>query len=214
MRKITASAFVSLDGIMQAPGGPEEDTSGGFEHGGWIVPYWHDALAEALEAIFAKPFDLLLGRRTYDIFAAHWPHVATEPGSDGYDPGEAGIATKFNSAIKHVATHSPDTLDWANSRWLGADVAAAVSALKQGDGADLLVQGSSVLLQTLLARDLLDELRLFIFPVTFGRGKRLFGEGTRPRAFEARDSRVAPNGVIIATYVPAGDVRTGSFALE
>lgn len=214
MRRITASAFVSLDGIMQAPGGPEEDTSGGFEHGGWIVPYWNDTLAEVLEAIFAKPFDLLLGRRTYDIFAAYWPRVATEPGSAGYDPGEAGIATKFNAAVKHVATHSPDTLHWAKSRWLGADVAAAANALKQGDGADLLVQGSSVLLQTLLAHDLVDELRLFIFPVIFGRGKRLFGEGTRPRAFEVRDSRMSPNGVIIATYVPTGDVRTGSFALD
>lgn len=214
MRKVVASIFLSLDGVMQAPGGPEEDPTGGFAYGGWTVPYWDDALAEAMEAAFSRPFDLLLGRRTYDIFAAHWPHVATEPGAEGYEPGEADIATKFNDAAKHVATHSPDTLAWSNSHWLGEDVAGAVRELKRGDGAELLIQGSSVLLQTLLSHDLVDEFRLLIYPVVLGRGKRLFGEDTRPGALDVVNSTVSPSGVIIANYTRAGDVGTGSFAFE
>jgi dihydrofolate reductase len=154
MRKLVAAAFVSLDGVMQAPGGPPEDPSGGFTHGGWTVPYWDEPMGRFMVEMFSGPFDLLLGRRTYEIFAAHWPFV------EGGDP----IAERFNAVTKYVATSSAQPLAWQNTVALGGDVAAAIGRLKQEDGPTLLTQGSSVLLQTLLAHGLIDEFRLLVFP--------------------------------------------------
>jgi dihydrofolate reductase len=214
MRKIIAGAFVSLDGVMQAPGGPEEDPTGGFQFGGWTVPYWHDAIGEAVAEYFARPFDLLLGRRTYDIFAATWPYVETNPQGDSFDKVSARAAETFNRVTKYVATHSPATLTWKNSSWLGEDIIATLERLKAGDGPDLLIQGSSGLIQQLLANDLIDEVRLLIYPLVLGKGKPFFGEGTIPAAFRCTKSVTAPNGVLIANYERAGEVATGSVAME
>ena len=214
MRKLVTMAFMTLDGVMQAPGGPEEDPSGGFEHGGWVAPRFDDAVGAAMGELFSTPFDLLLGRKTYDIFAAHWPFIPTDPAASGFDEGNAQIARLFNGVTKFVATHRPDSLRWQNSQSLGDDVVTRLRELKREDGPPLLTQGSSVLIQTLLAHDLIDEIRLLIFPVTLGRGKRLFGEGTKPAGFKLEKSSVSPNGVIITSHVRAGDVATGSFALE
>lgn len=203
MRKVIASAFVSLDGVMQAPGGPEEDPTGGFAHGGWVAGVWHDELGEVIDRVFARPYDLLLGRKTYEIFAAHWPHVGDD------DP----IARQFNACRKFVATSSREPLSWANSTALH-DAAAEVRKLKQSDGPDLLVQGSSGLMQTLLAHDLLDEVTLLVFPLTLGSGKKFFGSGTQPGALSVVSSSVTPAGVLAATYRPAGPMKTASFALE
>lgn len=211
MRKLVTAAFVSLDGVMQAPGGPDEDPSSGFRYGGWIWPYSDPAFERGTADNGGRPYDLVLGRRTYDIFADYWPHVDVDPRSPTYAAGAAEIANAFNQATKHVASRSRPELAWQNSQWLGADAVGAVRALKQGDGPDLLTQGSSDFLQTLLAAELVDELRLLIFPLTLGPGKRLFGEGTRPAAFRLTRSVVASSGVIIATYERDGDVRTGSF---
>ncbi|MDR7136101.1 dihydrofolate reductase [Lysobacter niastensis] len=203
MRKLTVAAMTSLDGVMQAPGGPEEDTSGGFAYGGWIWPYADEGV-DVMGGAFKRPFDLVLGRRTYDIFAAYWPHVP-EGAPHQY------IADAFNGATKHVATHHPDTLAWQNSRALGPDIAAAVRELKRGDGPDLLTQGSSDLLHQLLATDLVDELRLLIYPVLLGRGKRLFDDRTRASAFRQDESQTSSTGVLVTRYVRDGEVRTGSF---
>jgi dihydrofolate reductase len=204
MRRIIAATFVSLDGVMQAPGGPEEDPTGGFQFGGWTFPYFDEATGAALDQIFGKPFDLLLGRKTYDIFAAHWPYAGEE------DP----IAVLFNKVTKYVASHDDATLSWNNSRWLGADVTAALTELKKGEGPDLLIQGSSNLIQTLLRHRLIDEYTVLIFPLMLGKGKRLFGDGTVPAALKLIRSQSFPSGVIMATYEPAGDIKTGSFALQ
>lgn len=205
MRHIIGAAFVSLDGVMQGPGGPREDTDGGFPHGGWTVPYWDndDVLEGAMGDVFSAPYDLLLGRRTYDIFAAHWPRLAGDP-----------MADALNCATKHVATHRPASLTWQNTKWLGADTVATLQALKQGDGNRLLIQGSSDLTQTLLSAGLIDEFRLLVFPVVLGTGKRLFGGGAVPQALRLTESKVSRNGVVLATYVPDGAIRTGSFALD
>lgn len=215
MRKINATAFVSLDGVMQAPGGPEEDPTGGFDFGGWTANYWgrDEALWQAIDGVFTRPVDLLLGRKTYDIFAAHWPYIPTDPDAEGYAEDHAKIATRFRRITKYVASRSPLDLDWENSEQLQGDVVDALRTLKQGDGPDLLTQGSSDLLQTLWAADLVDELRLFIFPVTLGKGKRLFGAGTMPGSFEMIESQVSPSGVVIASYRRKGGVDTGSFEL-
>ena len=213
MRKIVTGAFVSLDGVMQAPGGPDEDRAGGFEHGGWTVPYWDDTIAAAMGESFAAPFDLLLGRRTYDIFAAHWPRVQTDPAAGDYDAGSAEIANQFNRARKYVATHAPQTLAWENSEALGADVPGRLRALKREDGPVLLTQGSGELLQILLAQDLIDEFRLLVYPLVLGKGKRLFGTGTMPAAFNLTGTQVSPSGVHILRLERAGPVQTGSFAL-
>jgi dihydrofolate reductase len=202
MRKIIATAFVSLDGVMQAPGGPEEDPTGGFALGGWTFPYFDQALGAAMGEIFGRPFDLLLGRKTYDIFAAHWPHV-----SDPNDP----IAGLFNRVTKYVASRGKPKLTWQNSQLLGADIAASLKKLKSEDGPDLLVQGSSDLLQTLWKHGLIDELTVLIFPVVLARGKRLFGEGAIPAALTLVKSQSYPTGVVVARYQPAGGVKTGSF---
>jgi len=189
---------------MQAPGGPDEDPSGGFLFGGWTVPYWDEATGEAVDAWLAGPYDLLLGRRTYDIFAGYWPRQP-EDGPNG------GIAVAFNRATKYVATHRPDSLDWANSEWLGEDVVARLRELKAANGPDLLVQGSSELVHQLLEHGLVDEWHLMVFPVLLGKGKRLFADGTLPSALELVRSQVSTTGVVVAEYVPGGEVRTGSF---
>lgn len=213
MRKIVVATFVSLDGVMQAPGGPEEDRSGGFAFGGWTVPHFDEAVGAAMDDTFSEPFDLLLGRRTYDIFAAHWPYIQVDPEASDFDRLNAEIAERFSSVTKYVATHRPETLTWRNSRGLGDDVVKTLRELKADSGPRLLVQGSSDLIQTLLAHDLVDELRLLVFPLALGRGKRLFGEGTLPAAFALETSSVSPSGVVMATYRRAGEVKTGSFAL-
>lgn len=203
MRKLIVAAFISLDGVVQAPGGPEEDTSGGFAYGGWIWPYG-DGSGEVMGGVFAQPFELLLGRRTYDIFAAYWPHVPE-------GAPHRGIADLFNGVAKHVATHHPETLAWQNSRALGADVVAAVHDLKRGDGPNLVTQGSSELVRQLLATDLVDELRLLVYPILLGRGKRLFDDRTQAWAFRLEASRTSSTGVLVNRYVREGAVRTGSF---
>jgi dihydrofolate reductase len=180
MRKIVAGAFVSLDGVMQAPGGPEEDPTGGFEYGGWTATYWDDVIGGAMGDTFSVPFDLLLGRKTYGIFAAHWPHMDVDPATSKFDPFEIEIARMFNRATKYVATHSPSTLPWQNSQSLGSDIVATLRDLKKKNGPTLMVQGSSNLIQILLAHDLIDEFRLLIYPLVLGKGKRLFGEGHVP----------------------------------
>ena len=204
MRKIIVATFTSLDGVMQAPGGPQEDPTGGFTLGGWIAPYSDEALGASLGEIFGRPFDLLLGRKTYDIFAAHWPYV-----SDPNDP----IAKVFNQVIKYVASRSSPKLSWQNSRLLGKDILASLKQLKGEGGPDLLVQGSSHLLQTLWTYGLVDEFSVLIFPVVLGKGKRLFGDGTIPRGLKLVKSQSYATGVIVANYEPAGEVKTGDFQL-
>jgi dihydrofolate reductase len=199
MRKIVAFTMVSLDGIMQAPGGPEEDTSGDFKFGGWTVPYTDESFGNIINAELSVPFDMLLGRKTYEIFAAYWPKQ-TGP-----------IAEPFNAAKKYVVSDSPMDLSWKESILIHNDVVTKIKALKEKDGPMLQVWGSGKLLQTLLKNDLVDELRLRIFPITLGSGKRLFAEGTIPAAFELVDSSALPSGVIIANYKRAGKVVTGSF---
>jgi dihydrofolate reductase len=214
MRKIVVGAFISLDGVMQAPGGPEEDPTGGFEHGGWTTAFWDDALTEAMGASFAEPFDLLLGRRTYDIFAAHWPHVERDPETEGFDKLNVDIANRFDASTKYVLTHRPDGLTWKNSRGLGADPVATLREIKKANGPRLLTQGSSELVHLLLANDLVDELRLLIHPVVLGKGKRLFDGTSFPRTLKLVGSKTSPSGTIITTYERAGEVKTGSFAME
>ena len=214
MRTIQAATFMTLDGVMQAPGGPEEDTMGGFAHGGWQAGAWEDAIGAAVDEVFAQPFDLLLGRRTYDIFAAHWPFVPTDPAAPGYDAGMAEIAERFAGITKYVATHRPESLAWAGTEWLGADPVAALRTLKQDDGPTLLIQGSSDLVQTLLANDLVDRFRLIISPIVLGKGKRLFGDGTMPRSLRHVKTATTPGGTVIVDYELGGAVATASFAME
>jgi dihydrofolate reductase len=202
MRNLAVQTFMTLDGVMQAPGGPEEDPSGGFTHGGWAVPHFDDAVGETVDEWMGRSFDLVLGRKTYEIFAAHWPYA------------EGPMAEMLNSAAKHVASTTLDTLEWNNSTVIEGDVPAGVARLKEQDGPELQVMGSSDLIQTLLAGDLVDELRLMIFPVVLGQGKRLFGDGTIPAAFEVASTKTSTTGVVIATYRRAGEVETGSFAFE
>ena len=204
MRQIIAATFTSLDGVMQAPGGPQEDPTGGFTLGGWTAPHFDEALGASLGEIFGRPFDLLLGRKTYDIFAAHWPYV-----TDPADP----IAGVFNRVTKFVASRSKPKLTWRNSRLLGADTVASLRALKPEDGPDLLVQGSSELLQTLWSNGLVDRFSVLIFPVLLGKGKRLFGAGSIPSGLTLVKSQSYPTGVIVAVYEPSGGVKTGNFQL-
>jgi dihydrofolate reductase len=203
MREVLAATFVSLDGVMQAPGGPEEDTSGGFKYGGWTFHHWDEPMGEVMDKVFGAPFDLLLGRKTYDIFAAHWPYIEGDP-----------IAEKFNAVTKYVATTSAEPLTWKSSVALRGDVAAEVARLKQQDGPTLLIQGSSELIQTLLANDLIDEFLLLIFPVVLGGGKKLFGKGAIPIGLKLIESKASTTGVTMNTYVRSGEVTTGSFALD
>ncbi|MGA9583028.1 MAG: dihydrofolate reductase family protein [Allosphingosinicella sp.] len=203
MRSIIGACFVSLDGVMQAPGGPEEDPTGGFELGGWLAPFFDEAVGERIDRLFTPPFDLLLGRRTYDIFAAHWPYNASEPG---------GIGQLFDRASKYVVTGSDRSLDWKNSHRL--DGLDAIGDLKRGEGPDLIVQGSGTLYPQLLGAGLIDRLTLMTFPVVLGSGKRLFGDGTPPAAMRMVEHEVTPGGNVIATYEPDGAVEPGSFATE
>lgn len=202
MRKIIVLTFISLDGVMQAPGGPKEDTSGGFEYGGWTFPYFDEVGGKVMGEQMTPPFDLLLGRRTYEIFAAHWPKQPKD------DPG----AGPLNDAKKYVVSNDPVDLSWENSVLIEGDTTTKLKELKNGSGPMLQVHGSSELIQTLLKNDLVDELWLKTFPVTLGKGKRLFGSGTIAAAFELTKSQVTPTGVVIANYKRAGEVKTGSFA--
>lgn len=202
MRRIKVATFVSLDGVMQAPGGPEEDPTNGFRFGGWVAPHFDEELGSLMGRMFEKPFDLLLGRKTYDIFAAHWPHSNEEP-----------IASLFNGCTKYVASRSARRFSWANSQSLGSDIVAKLREIKAGDGPDLLVQGSSDLLQTLLANGLIDEINLLTFPILLGKGKRLFGDTIAPSGLKLASSQAFPSGVVASTYIPDGDVRTGDFGL-
>jgi dihydrofolate reductase len=205
MRKLIVLSFITLDGVMQAPGGPEEDPTGGFKHGGWVLPYFDEFLGKVMAGQMGHPFDLLLGRRTYEIFAAHWPFVKTDE-----DPIAAGI----NYAKKHVASKTLEKLEWSNSELIKGNAAKQIQKLKEQHGPEIQVHGSGSLIQTLLKHDLVDELWLKIFPITLGRGKRLFAQGTIPVGFKLLKSEISPSGVIVASYVRAGEVKTGSFALE
>lgn len=201
MRRLVVSEIISLDGVFQAPGAPEEDPLGEFRFGGWAAPYDDDALGQAAGEQFSQPFELLLGRRTYDIFASFWPLV----------PAGHPVGDVYNSVRKHVATHRPDSLDWQNSHALEGGLADAVRALKHEGGANLLTNGSGDMVRQLLAAGLVDELRLQIFPVLLGRGKRLFGDNAQASAFDLEDSTITPGGVVIARYVRGGEVRTGTW---
>ena len=203
MRKLIVLTFVTLDGVMQAPGGPGEDDSGGFRFGGWSVGYFDDVLGQVMGKQMSQPFDLLLGRRTYDIFAAHWPRVGDD------DPG----ARVINRATKYVVSHRPVSPDWKVTIPITGDVAEKIKELKKQDGPQIQVHGSGNLIQTLLRKDLVDEFWLKIFPVTVGPGKRLFGEGTMPAGFKLTDGQITPSGVVVGTYARAGAVKLGSFEL-
>jgi dihydrofolate reductase len=200
MRILAINSFVSLDGVMQAPGGPDEDPTGGFELGGWGVNYMDEEMMG--DVAESGPYELLLGRGTYEIFAAHWP----------YDQGP--IADQLNSTRKHVASTTLDEVSWNNSTLIQGDVAEYVADLKRQDGPEIQVHGSPGLIQTLLESDLIDEFRVWIFPVTLGTGKRLFGHGAHPAALKLVDSKVSKTGVTINVYQPAGDIDTGSFEFE
>lgn len=193
MRTVVALTHLTLDGVMQSPGGPTEDPRGGFRHGGWCMAFGDEVVGGALREIMASPFDLLLGRRTYEIFAAYWPHA-----------GENFIATAFNRAKKFVATRSLDRLAWANSQSLGADALDAVRRLKASDGPALHVWGSGELLQTMMAEDLVDEFRIWLYPVVLGEGRRLFEGGVPPRGLTLVESRRGSKGVCYNIYRPAG----------
>jgi len=200
MRKLIVIEFLTLDGVMQAPGGPEEDTSGGFKYGGWSLPYFDEFMGKVMgEQMSLERCALLLGRKTYEIFASYWPqHAENWPG--------------INEVIKYVASHdSSRKLDWENSMLLAGDIVEEVKKLKSEGDRDLHLWGSGNLVQTLLKHDLVDELWLKIFPITLGQGKRLFDEGTMATAFKLTDSKLSPNGIIIANYKRAGEVKTGSF---
>jgi dihydrofolate reductase len=202
MRELIVNTFLTLDGVMQAPGGPEEDPSGGFEHGGWSFGYWDEEMQGAMGELMSKPFHLVLGRKTYEIFAAHWPY------SD--DPG----AEPLNKATKHVASTTLQELAWENSKLIESKVSEGVRALKQEDGPELQVHGSANLIQTLLEHGLIDEFRLWIFPLVLGRGKRLFDGGTVPAGLEVVSSQTSSTGVIMATYRSDAEIKYGSFAAE
>jgi dihydrofolate reductase len=201
MRKLVVSTFLTLDGVMQAPGGPGEDDSGGFAYGGWSVTYWDEQIGQVMGEAMRPPFDLVLGRKTYDIFAAYWPHA----------PEEAG-AKPLNDATKYVASRSHPALEWSRSVLIEGDVATSVATLKQEDGPELQVHGSANLIQTLLRHNLIDQYRLWVFPLVIGSGKRLFAEGAIPAGLKLVDSVVSTTGVVMGTYEPAGKIVLGSFA--
>jgi dihydrofolate reductase len=202
MRKLTGAVFQSLDGVMQAPGGPEEDPSAGFRFGGWVQPFWAADIGP-FEGIIMGEYDLLLGKRTYDIFAAYWPYNQEDP-----------IGAKFQRIDKYVLTHSDEPLAWENSHRLSGETANAVAQLKQTDGRDLLIQGSSTLYAPLLAAGLIDRLVLMIFPVLLGEAKRIFDGSQAPGALKLVNHFVSSKGVVFLTYEPAGEVPTGSFVTK
>ncbi|WP_436494366.1 dihydrofolate reductase family protein [Actinokineospora sp. HUAS TT18] len=189
MRKLALTTFLTLDGVMQAPGSPEEDLTGGFAHGGWSMPFWDEGMGEIMAKALAAPFDLLLGRKTYQVFAAHWPAATGQPGAD-----------ELNAARKYVASRTLTQVDWNNSVLLSGDVAGQVADLKRQPGPEIQVHGSGDLAQTLLRRDLVDEINAWIFPIALGRGKRLFGAGTMPTTFTLREVVPSSTGVLITKY--------------
>lgn len=200
MRKIITATFITMDGVMQAPGGPEEDASQNFAYGGWQAHLGDDVTEKAIAKYFAEPFELLLGRVTYNIFASYWPK----------HPEIEDVATPFNSTKKYVVSHTQIELPWNNSYLVNGDVVGEIKKLKQNEGPDLFIWGSGNLIQTLLQHDLIDKMHILTYPVTIGSGKKLFAEGTKPKAFKVTESTVSPTGVIIATYEPAGELTTGT----
>jgi dihydrofolate reductase len=200
MRKLTGAVFVSIDGVMQAPGGPDEDPTGGFRHGGWAFPHWDESLEEPFGKVIDAEYDLLLGKRTYDIFAGYWPYNQHIP-----------IGARFQRIDKYVLTHSDEPLDWDHSHKLSGDTAEAVAELKRSDGRDLLIQGSSTLYPPLMSAGLIDRLVLMIFPVVLGEGKRIFEGPLEAGSLKLVNHAVSARGVIFLTYQPAGEVQTGSF---
>jgi dihydrofolate reductase len=210
MRKISTNTFTTLDGVMQAPGGPEEDPTGGFSYGGWSAKYWDEMMARVIrDEVLAGSFDLLLGRKTYEIFAAYWPYVKNEP-----DKLNSIIADKLNNARKYVVSKTLSKLEWENSTLIAGDAVKEVADLKRQDGPEIQVHGSGNLIQTLLKNDLIDQFRVWTFPLTLGGGKRLFGGGTLPVGLKLLDCGISSTGVSIATYERSGAVVTGSLALE
>jgi dihydrofolate reductase len=204
MRKLLVTTFLTLDGVMQAPGGPDEDDSGGFAHGGWSVNYWDEQMGQVMGEATSRPFAMVLGRRTYDIMAAYWPNAPEEEGGK-----------VFNEATKYVASRGRPNLEaWSNSVPIEGDAAQGIAALKAEDGPELQVHGSANLIQTLLRHNLVDQFRLWIFPLVIGSGKRLFSEGTIPSGLKLVDHTVSTTGVVIGTYEPAGELVTGSFAQD
>ncbi|GGK91953.1 dihydrofolate reductase [Sphaerisporangium melleum] len=203
MRSLIASTFMTLDGVMQAPGGPGEDDDGGFTHGGWSVNYWDEHVVRFMDETMSEPFDLVLGRRTYDLFAGYWPNASEDEG-----------AKPLNEAVKYVASRGRPDLEWHNSVLIEGDVAEAVAALKREDGPELQVHGSANLMRTLLRHNLIDRFRLLIFPVVVGTGKRLFEEGTIPAGLKLLASDVSTTGVVMGTYEPVGDIVPGTFARD
>ena len=203
MRKITVQTFMTLDGVMQGPGGPDEDRDGGFDQGGWSVNYWDEMMGQVMGAAMAPAYDLLLGRRTYDIFAAHWPKAD--------DPF---VTPKFNRATKYVLTHRPETALWDNTQTISRDPAAEIAAIRAGDGPDLGVSGSASLVQLLLTHGLVDHFQLWVFPLVLGQGKKLFGPGTVPAGLKLEKSETSTTGVLILNYVQAVRAAPGSFALD
>jgi dihydrofolate reductase len=200
MRELLVTTFLTLDGVMQAPGGPEEDDEGGFGLGGWSVNYWDERMGEVMGEAMSVPFDLVLGRRTYDLFAAYWPHAS-----------EADGAKPLNDATKYVVSRGHPSLEWGPSVLIDGDAAEGIAALKQTDGPELQVHGSGNLVQTLMRHHLVDRYRLWTFPVVVGSGKRLFADGTVPAGLKLVDSTVSTTGVVIGTYEPAGEIVTGTF---
>jgi dihydrofolate reductase len=203
MRNLIVQTFLTLDGVMQAPGGPGEDDDGGFAYGGWSVSYWDDQMGQVMGEATSRPFAMVLGRRTYDIMAAYWPTAPEETG-----------AKVFNDATKYVATHRPLTPEWSNSVQIDGDAADGLAALKAEDGPELQVHGSANLIQTLLAHNLVDQFRLWVFPVVIGSGKRLFADGTVPSGLRLVDHKVSTTGVVMGTWEPAGEIVTGTFGAE
>ncbi len=200
MRKIIVLTFISLDGVMQAPGGPEEDTSGGFKFGGWTFPYFDEYSGQIMAEQMGHPYDLLLGRKTFEIFAGYWPQH-----------GEEGPGASINQATKYVASKTLSSHPWKETIILKGNVVDEIKKLKNQNGPELQVHGSGNFIQTLLKNDLVDEFWLKIFPVTLGKGKRLFDQGTMPRSFTLVESKISPLGVIFANYRSAGEVKTGTF---
>lgn len=202
MRKLTGALFQSLDGVMQAPGGPEEDPTSDFRFGGWVQPYWSEDMG-LFEKIIDSDYDLLLGKRTYDIFSAYWPHNQDIP-----------IGERFQRINKYVLTHSDEELSWEHSHKLSGGTAEAVAELKRSEGRDLLIQGSSTLYVPLLAAGLIDRLFLMVFPLVLGEGKRIFNGSQMPGALKLADHAVSDKGVLFLSYEPAGEVQTGTFATK
>ncbi len=203
MRKLVVNTFMTLDGVMQAPGGPEEDPTGGFKYGGWSFNYWDELMNQVMGDSMKEPFELLLGRRTYEIFAAHWPFIKNDP-----------VADLFNKINKYIVSKSLNKVTWEKSFLIKDNVVDRIIKLKENEGPELQVHGSSNLIQTLMRNYLIDEFRLWIFPLIIGKGKKLFAEGTIPSNLRLIENKVSSTGVAISTFIPDGEIKTGSFALD